>query len=146
MANTNINVNGTPIVFNNVLVSVDGDAEFPINYYVQGIDYSTGTQASHIKAFHPLGKSISTGLVISSPTATLKFAPMMAEAFYTFLNNKFSTFTMQLIQYVTGNLDGPRKTLLIENARINEMSGSMNPDSPQNSGSFSLVATDIRWI
>ncbi len=142
----NINVNGTPIVFNSVLVSVDGDTDFPINYYVSGIDYSTGSQADHVKAFHPLGKPITTNLMVSTPTATLKFYPMMDEAFYTFLNNKFSTFTLQLIQYVTGNLAGAKKTLLIENARINEMSGSMNPTSAHNDGSVSIVATDIRWI
>jgi hypothetical protein len=142
----NINVNGTPTVFNSVLVSVDGDTDFPINYYVLGIDYTTGSGAANVKAFHPQGKPIANNPIIIDPSATLKFAPMMDEAFYAFLNNRFSTFTMQLIQYVTGNLAGPKKTLLIENGRRNEMSGNMNPTSANHEGSMSIVATDIRWI
>jgi hypothetical protein len=143
---TTINVNGTPEVFNNVLVSVDGDTEFPINEYLMGITYSTGSQADHVKTITKTGNPVATNVIVSSPTATLSFAPMMEEAFYTFLNNKFSTFTMQLIQYVTGRLDGSRKTLLIENARINEVSGGMKPSSSSNDGSFSIVATYIGYI
>lgn len=146
MATNTINVNGTPVVFNNVLVSVDGDTDFPINEYLMGVTFSTGSQSDHVKTITKTGDPVTTNLVVSSPVATLTFAPMMADAFYTFLNNKYSTFTLQLIQYVTGNMAGPRKTLLIENSRINENSGGMKPNSSSNDGSVSIVATKIGYI
>ena len=146
MESTTINVNGTPIVFNNVLVSIDGDSSFPINEYLTSITYTTGTQSDHVLTINKKSEPISTNLVVSRPVGTLSFAPMMSEAFYAFLNDKYSTFTLQLIQYVTGHLDGPTKTLLIANARINEVSGGMKPSTAQNEGSVSYVATSTGYI
>lgn len=143
---TNINVNSTAQIFNNVLMSVDGDTDFPLNGYISGVTFTTGSQADWIKTFTSDGNPKDTNLIVSSPTSTITFAPMMIESFYTFLNNKYSKFTLQFIQYTTGNMNGPRKTLLIENARINENSGTMRPSSPAHEFSLSIVATKIEWI
>lgn len=137
----------TPATFNNVLLMVNGSTEqVPINGYLTGVTWTSGEQSGHVVTLTPDGNPIDTNLICSSPRGTISFAPMMIESFYQFLNDKKTKFTLQLVQYVTGFPDGVNKSLLIENVRLNEISGSSRPSSTSNESSFSFVATSISYI
>ena len=123
-----------------------GDTAFSINEYISSITYSTGTQAGHVVTISQEPHAKTTNLIPSTPTGTISFAPMAIDSFYAFLDSKQSTFTLQLIQYVTGNLDGETSSVLIENVRINELSGGSRAGAVSNEGSFSFVATNITHI
>lgn len=145
MAEQKINVNGTPVVFNNAIVIING-VESDINGYVTGINWSTGTQSEHVKTMTQSGNPITTNNVVSSPVATISFAPSTLPAFNALTNNKYNTISMVFEQYVTGNIGGATLSLLIENARVNENQGSSRSNSPQNDSSLSFVATFVGYI
>ncbi len=146
MAQQTINVNGTAQVFNNVLLSLNGDTSIEINEYIKNIRFTTGTQTAHVPTINQNATPITTNAVCSSPSGSITFVSGNFETFYQFLNGRFPKFTLQFIQYTTGDLAGPSRTLSINYAQLDDMSGSIDENSPANMNTIGFKATSITWI
>jgi hypothetical protein len=133
MAQQTINVNGNPQVFNNVILSINGDSQgVPLNGYIKNVRWSTGTQTDHVRTLNPLAEPITTNSITSSPQGSITFVAGAFGTFYQFLNNRFTKFTLQFIQYTTGDLGGETQTLVIKNAQLDDLSGSSDEGSAAN--------------
>lgn len=139
-------VNGTPVVFNNVLVSIDGTTEIGVNGYITDLSWSTGTQVEHVQTLNPSAQPIQVNAINSSPTFSLNFAPMGEQAFYSILGDRWSKFTMLLTYYVTGDLSGATQTVLLQNCQQDVQTGSSGAQRPANFGSISFKCTYCGFI
>jgi hypothetical protein len=145
MAN-NIIINGTPQVFNNVLISVDGDTATEFNNYIKSISWSSGTQAENVKTITQTAEPITNNQIVNDPSLNISFAPGAWKNLYAMLNDRGSQFTLQLTSYTTGHLSGPQQNLLVSNARLNTIGGGAEATSASNPGSVSFVATSVKYI
>ena len=139
-------VNGTPVVFNNVILSIDGQTDVGVNGYITDISWSTGTQTEHVQTLNPSAQPITTNAVNSSPICSFSFAPMGEEAFYAILGDRWTKFTLLLTYYTTGYLEGTTKTVLIQNAQQDVQSGSSSAQRPANFGSISYKCTYCGFV
>lgn len=146
MAQQTINVNGTAQVFNAVLLTVNGDSGVEINGYIKNIRFTTGTQSEHVTTINPLAQSIDVNPVCSTPSGSITFVSGNFENFYQFLNDRYTRFSLSFIQYTTGDLDGATRTLAINNAKIDDISGSSDAGSPNNMNTMGFKCTNIAWI
>lgn len=142
----NVNVNGTLAVFNNVLLSVNGTSGIEINDYVQSISWTTGTQSEHVITLTQTGFPRAVNTVMATPSGSITFAPGAFQTFYQFLNDRYDYFTLQLTEFVTGNLAGAQQGILISNAKLDTLSGSSSASSPANMQTFSFKATQIEYL
>lgn len=145
MANS-ILVNGTPQVFNNMLVSFNGDSSVELNNYIKSLSWSTGTQAENVKTVNQLAQPITNNQVVNDPSVSISFAPGAWQNFYAMLNDRGGQFTLQLTNYTTGNLSGAQQNVLIQNARINVNGGGVEATSSSNPSSVSFVATYAGYV
>lgn len=139
-------MNGTSVVFNNVLLSIDGETDNGVNGYITDLSWSTGGQSEHVQTLNPQAQPIEVNSINCSPTFTMNFAPGAEEKFYAFLNDRFTKFTLLLTYYVTGDLGGETKTLLIQNAKQDTVTGGSGAMRPANFGGMSYKATFIGFV
>lgn len=143
MAAQTINVNGTPQVFNTVLLAINGDTSVEINGYIKSVNWSTGTQSAHVQTMNPKAAPIRINPVVSSPTCEITFVAGAFASFYALLGSRFTTFDLSFIQYTNGGLGQTTQTMSILNAMQNTSSGSSNASSPENPMTVSFNATEI---
>ncbi len=143
---TNVVVQGTPQVYNAILVSINGSSSVEINDYIKSISWSTGTQSENVKTINQNAAPITNNAVVSDPSVNISFAPGAWQNFYAMLNDRFSQFTLQLTNYTIGDLAGAQQNVLIQNARVNVNSGGSQASNPDNPSSVSFVATSAGYI
>ncbi len=140
-----INENGTLQIFNNVILSLNGNTEVELNEYIKNIRYTTGTQTVHVGTLNIKARPYINS-ICSSPSGTITFVTAAYGQFYQFLNDRFSKFSLQFIQYTTGDPGGENRILLIDTAQIDDISGSMEESSGANLVTMGFKARDILWI
>lgn len=146
MAQQTINVNGTPQVFNNALLSINGETQgIDINGYIKNLRWSTGTQTAHVMTLNPLAAPITVNSICNSPSGSITFVAGAFETFYAFLNGRFTKFTLQFIQYTTGDLT-TTKTLSINSAQLDDVSGAIDESSPANTLTVGFKAISAVFI
>ena len=145
-AASTINVNGTPQVFNNALLLLNGSNAIDIQGYIMGIRWTTGTQSEHVQTLNENAQPIAINPINSTPSGTITFAPGAFTTFYTFLNDRFTPFTLQFTYYTTGDLAGSTQDLLISGCKLDAVNGGVTPQSPANAGDFGFKATSINWL
>ena len=141
-----VTVNGTPQVFNNMMLFINGKKDIDIQGYIMSINWSTGTQSEHVQTLNQLAEPITVNSINSSPSATITFAPGAYKNFYSFLNDRFTPFTLNFNNYTTGNLNGSTKALVLNNGKLDIQTGSSSAQTPQNTGTFSVKCTSIGWV
>jgi len=148
MAQSTVNVNGTPQVFNNVLLSLNGDTTgFEINGYIKSIRWSTGTRTDHVKTLTTTADPLTTNSVSSSPAGSITFVSgAFSNIFKSFVNDRFTKFTLQFIEYTTGNIAGPNNILVISSAQLDDDSGTIDEGSPSNMRTIGFKATNIQTL
>lgn len=139
-------VNGTPVVWNNVLLSIDGETDIPLNGYLTDISWTTGTQTEHVQTMNPLAQPITTNSINSSPRCNFTFAPAKVDGFVALLGDRFNKFTLMLNYYVTGHMDQGTQTVLIQQAQEDELTGSAGAMKAANMGSISYKAVFIGYV
>jgi hypothetical protein len=145
MAQQAINVNGTPQVFNSVLLAINGDTTgTEINGYIKSVSYTTGTLSEHVKTMNPDAKPITINSVCSEPSCEITFVAGAFATFYALLaTSRFTKFSLSFIQYTTGDLAGPSQTMSINNAQLDQLSGTSSANSPENPLTIRFKATEI---
>ena len=146
MAATTGSMNGTPVVFNNMLLSVNGETDNGINGYITDFNWTTGSQTEWVQTMNPQAEPITTNSINCTPRFTMNFAPNGEKAFYAFLGDRWTKFTLLITYYVTGNLEGETKTLLIQNAQQDDTTGGGGAMRPANFGGISFKATHIGFV
>jgi len=138
-------VNGTAVVFNNMLLSVDGE-EVNLNGYITEFTWSTGTQSEHVQTLNQLAQPITVNSINSSPRCTFTFAPNKEDGFVALLGDRFNKFTLMMNYYVTGNMGAGVQTVLVQQAMQDEQTGSGGAQRPANTGTISYKAVFVGFV
>jgi hypothetical protein len=141
-----VTVNGTPQVFNNIILSVNGSTDVEINGYILSIDWDTGSLTDYVQTMSPTATTLIVNPINGSNTATIRIANGYFPTFYGFLNNRFSAFTLNFNNYTSGDLGGASQPLIIKNCKIDQQSGTSSAQSAANVVTLKVKATEIIWI
>lgn len=112
-------INGSAVVFNNVFVTING-SETDIQGYITGLNISSSGMADHVKTNTIDGSVVAVNPLIKAPQGTLTFSPGAFTTFYSFLNNRFTPFTLQIKYFVLGNLGGANQSITIAGALFSD--------------------------
>ncbi len=140
-----INVNGTPQVFNSILLGINGDTKgTEINGYIKNVSYSTGTLSAHVITMRPDANPADVNQVCSEPVCTITFVAGAFTTFWAILATaRTQKFNLSFIQYTTGDMAGPSQTMSINGARLDKLAGSAAANSPENPVTLDFKAISI---
>lgn len=141
-----INVNGSPIVYNNAEVFINGSPDgMGINGYILGINYGLGSSSAHVQTLNPQGDPITVNRINSSPSGTITFAPSGWEYFWELLNNRNQKFDLAFSNYVTGQAGENTHTSQMLGVMLDDVQVSAAPMQPNSVVTFKFNATKINF-
>lgn len=139
-------VNGTPVVFNNMILSIDGETDIPLNGYITDFNWTTGAQSGHVQTMNPLAQPVTTNAINCTPKCTFTFAPNKQDSFVALLGDRFNKFTLMMNYYVTGMPESTSQTVLVQQAQEDELTGGGGAMRVANFGTISYNAVFIGFV
>lgn len=140
-----INSNGTVQVFNNVLLQLNGSSSIEVQDYITSLRWTTGGQSDHVLTIKQQATPLTVNQVNSRPSGSITFVAGAFPSFYLFLNNRNVPFNLEFIYYTTGDLSGPKQTIIISNILLDGLDGSVEQSNVANLSTFGFKATDVTF-
>lgn len=141
-----VNVNGSPIVYNNATVFINGSPDGEgINGWIKSINYRLGSSSTHNQALSPNGDPLQVSRVNSAPTCELIFIAGAATNFWELMGSRNVRFDLSFSNFATGDMAQSSHTCQLQNVMLDDSALTTAVGQPESIGRVTFNATKINF-